>query len=108
MATLRLLIVASLLLFSPSLTPALSAAQSAVPIDTLAFAALKWRNIGPFRSGRSVAVAGSLLRPNEYYSGTTGGGVMKTRNGGSSWEPVSDKYFGGTIGGAFVRMVAAP
>jgi photosystem II stability/assembly factor-like uncharacterized protein len=69
------------------------------PIDTAAFAALKWRNIGPFRSGRSVAGAGSVARPNEYYSGTTGGGVMKTTNGGYTWEPVSDKYFGGTIGG---------
>ena len=78
-------------------------AQSAwQPADTLAFAALKWRNIGPFRSGRSVAAAGSVARPNEYYSGTTGGGVMKTTNGGYTWEPVSDKYFGGTIGGIAV------
>src|SRR5689334_17551624 len=61
------------------------AAQSAwQPVDTLAFAALKWRNIGPYRSGRSVAAAGSVARPNEYYSGTTGGGVMKTTNGGYS------------------------
>jgi len=79
------------------------AAQSSwQPVDTLAFAALKWRNIGPYRSGRSVAAAGSVARPNEYYSGTTGGGVMKTTNGGYSWEPVSDKYFGGTIGGIAV------
>jgi photosystem II stability/assembly factor-like uncharacterized protein len=74
-------------------------AQSYQPVDTAAFAALKWRNIGPFRSGRSVAAAGSVARPNEYYAGTTGGGVMKTTNGGYTWEPVTDKYFGGTIGG---------
>lgn len=77
-----------------------AAAQSTwQPVDTTAFAALKWRNIGPFRSGRSAVAAGSVARPNEYYSGTTGGGVMKTTNGGYSWEPVSDKYFGGTVGG---------
>jgi photosystem II stability/assembly factor-like uncharacterized protein len=76
-----------------------AAAQAYQPVDTAALAALKWRNIGPFRSGRSVAVAGSVARPLEYYAGTTGGGVMKTKNGGYSWEPVSDKYFGGTIGG---------
>src|SRR5205809_7658913 len=48
------------------------------PVDSFALRALRWRLIGPFRSGRSVAVAGSLKRPLEYYAGTTGGGVMKT------------------------------
>jgi photosystem II stability/assembly factor-like uncharacterized protein len=66
--------------------------------DTSVFAALKWREIGPFRGGRSVAVAGSAKRPSEYYFGTTGGGVFKTNDGGITWAPVTDKYFGGTIG----------
>ncbi len=66
--------------------------------DSTAFAALKWREIGPFRGGRSVAVAGSAKRPYEYYFGTTGGGVFKTTDGGVTWSPVTDKYFGGTIG----------
>jgi photosystem II stability/assembly factor-like uncharacterized protein len=66
--------------------------------DTSAFAALHWREIGPFRGGRSVAVAGSSKRPAEYYFGTTGGGVFKTVDGGMTWAPVTDKYFGGTIG----------
>ena len=34
--------------------------------------------------------------------GTTGGGVFKTLDGGQSWAPVTDKYFGGTIGGIAV------
>ncbi len=71
------------------------AAQTA---DTSAFGTLSWRNIGPQRGGRSVAVAGSAARPNEYYMGTAGGGVFKTTDGGANWQPVSDKYFGGTIG----------
>jgi photosystem II stability/assembly factor-like uncharacterized protein len=73
-------------------------AQTNAPLDTFALRALKWRQIGPFRSGRSVAIAGSASRPLEYYSGTTGGGVMKTTDGGYTWQPVTDKYFGGTIG----------
>src|SRR5579864_8510362 len=70
--------------------------------DTSAFAALHWREIGPFRGGRSAAVAGSAARPNEYYMGTTGGGVFKTTDGGETWNPVTDKYFGGTIGAVAV------
>ncbi|HKT08800.1 MAG TPA: glycosyl hydrolase, partial [Gemmatimonadaceae bacterium] len=66
--------------------------------DSSAFAALTWREIGPFRGGRSATVAGSAARPNEYYMGTTGGGVFKTTDGGETWNPVTDKYFGGTIG----------
>ena len=73
-------------------------AGSVGPYDTTAFAALRWREIGPFRGGRSVAVAGSSKRPYEYYFGTTGGGVFKTIDGGITWAPVTDKYFGGTIG----------
>src|SRR5207245_5923538 len=38
-------------------------------------------------------------RPNEYWMGTTGGGVFKSNDGGQTWTPMSDKYFGGTIGG---------
>ena len=30
--------------------------------------------------------------------GTAGGGVFKTTDGGANWVPVTDKYFGGTIG----------
>jgi photosystem II stability/assembly factor-like uncharacterized protein len=69
------------------------------PFDTAALSALKWREIGPYRGGRSAAVAGSVARPKEYWMGTVGGGVFKTTDGGNTWEPMSDKYFGGTIGG---------
>ncbi len=52
--------------------------------------ALKWRNIGPNRGGRSQACAGSTRRPLEYYFGATGGGLWKTTNGGVTWFPVTD------------------
>jgi photosystem II stability/assembly factor-like uncharacterized protein len=54
---------------------------------------LEFRNIGPFRGGRSVAVAGVRGQPLVYYFGATGGGVWKTTDGGASWQNVSDKYF---------------
>jgi photosystem II stability/assembly factor-like uncharacterized protein len=68
------------------------------PFDSVAFGGVRWRELGPYRGGRSVAVAGSQARPNEYYFGTTGGGVFKSSDGGNAWAPMTDKYFGGTIG----------
>ena len=59
---------------------------------------LEWRNIGPFRGGRSCAVAGVPGKPNLFYFGATGGGVWKTTNGGRNWENISDGFFGGSIG----------
>ncbi len=81
-----------------ALLPVRAAPAQATPYDSTVFAALKWREIGIFRGGRSVAVAGSASRPNEYWMGTTGGGVFKTTDGGHTWMPATDKYFGGTIG----------
>ena len=52
---------------------------------------LRWRSIGPARGGRSTAAAGSDARPLEYYFGTTGGGLWKTTDGGTTWTPITDK-----------------
>lgn len=54
---------------------------------------LKWRNIGPFRGGRSVAVTGVVADPLTYYMGTTGGGIWKTTDAGTTWQNVSDGFF---------------
>ena len=59
---------------------------------------IEFREIGPFRGGRSAAVAGIPDQPLTYYFGATGGGVWKTTDGGQSWHNVSDGYFGGSIG----------
>ncbi|MEM7281859.1 MAG: glycosyl hydrolase [Pseudomonadota bacterium] len=63
---------------------------------------LEWREIGPYRGGRSAAVAGIPSDRETYYMGTTGGGVWKTINGGSAWQNVSDGYFGGSVGAVAV------
>src|SRR5205814_10570270 len=57
---------------------------------------LQWRQIGPFRGGRSTAVAGVATQPMVFYFGGTGGGVWKTIDGGINWEPVSDGPVFGT------------
>src|ERR1035437_2900383 len=49
---------------------------------------LRFRQIGPFRGGRSVAVAGVPSQPDTYYFGAVGGGVFKTTDSGLSWLPV--------------------
>ena len=68
---------------------AVAPAQSAAPSDSTLFASYRWRNIGPNRGGRSIAVAGSPARPNEYFFGATGGGLWKTTDGGTTWAPVT-------------------
>ncbi len=64
--------------------------------------AMEWREVGPYRGGRSAAVAGIPADRETYYFGSTGGGVWKTQNGGQSWANVSDGYFGGSIGAVAV------
>ena len=63
---------------------------SMTSVDPSFFGTLSWRNIGPYRGGRSQAITGSPGRPNEYYFGATGGGLWKTIDGGTTWFPVTD------------------
>jgi hypothetical protein len=64
---------------------------------------LRWRSIGPYRGGRSVAVAGLRDQPYVYYFGGTGGGIWKTTDGGIRWANVSDGQLGtGSVGAVAV------
>jgi len=63
---------------------------------------IKWRELGPFRGGRSVTVTGVVGDPNTYYFGSVGGGVWKSVDAGQTWFNITDKYFGGTIGAVAV------
>src|SRR4051794_6050494 len=54
---------------------------------------LRFRQIGPFRGGRSVAVTGVPSQPDTFYFGAVGGGVFKTTDSGLNWVPMSDGQF---------------
>ncbi len=74
-------------------------AQKPNEITDSLFHDLKWRNIGPYRGGRSVASSGVLGQPLTYYMGSTGGGVFKTKDAGITWKNISDGFFKtGTVG----------
>jgi photosystem II stability/assembly factor-like uncharacterized protein len=95
------------LLFCLALLPLFATAQTKKKTpetlaDSVLFSKVKYRLIGPFRGGRSAAVAGSYKNKNTFYFGATGGGVWKTTDGGSNWKNISDKYFGSTIGAVAV------
>ena len=75
----------------PPVNPSTATAAPAFNADQ--FKGLKWRNIGPFRGGRSNAVSGVLQNENIYYAGYTGGGVWKTEDAGLNWRNISDGFF---------------
>lgn len=60
--------------------------------------ALHWRDIGPFRGGRTRAVAGIPSQPNTFYIGVVNGGVWKTIDAGRTWQPIFDREPTGSIG----------
>jgi photosystem II stability/assembly factor-like uncharacterized protein len=59
---------------------------------------LKWRLIGPFRGGRSIAATGIPGNPSTFYFGAVSGGVWKTTNAGLTWDPIFDKQAASSIG----------
>jgi len=60
-------------------------------LDENALKGMKWRQIGPFRGGRALAVTGVSGDLETYYFGAVAGGVWKTANGGLTWMPLTDK-----------------
>jgi hypothetical protein len=70
------------------LVAAASLASAQTPQQT---SALKWRNLGPFRGGRTAAVSGAIGSPGTFYIGLPAGGVWKTTSAGEVWYPVFDE-----------------
>ena len=66
--------------------------------DPNLFAGLRWRLIGPFRGGRTVAAVGVPAQPNLFYIGVNNGGVWKTTDYGRIWTPIFDAQSTGSIG----------
>ena len=66
--------------------------------DTSLYSGMSFRNVGPYRGGRSTAVVGYPNRPFQFLMGTTGGGVWQSDDAGGTWNNITDGYFGGSIG----------
>lgn len=68
-------------------------------VDTALYGGMHYRMVGPFRGGRTTAVAGIAEQPHVFYMGTTGGGVWKTDDAGGHWTPLTDRFLDvGNIG----------
>ncbi len=83
-----------LLLLCAGILPILSAQN----FDPKFYSALEWRNIGPFRGGRTVGAAGIADQPNVFFIGVNNGGVWKTDDAGRTWNPLFDDQPTGSIG----------
>lgn len=77
------------------------------PLDSI-FKGVKYRNIGPFRGGRSVTATGVIGDPLTYYMGNTGGGIWKTSDAGQRWYNISDGYFTTSSVGAIEVSASDP
>lgn len=83
----------------PGLAQKSTAKTAPTKFDPELYKGIKWRNIGPFRGGRSNAVSGVIGNDNIYYTGYTGGGVWKTEDAGISWKNISDGFMkSGSVG----------
>ncbi len=72
------------------------------------FKPVKYRNIGPFRGGRSVTATGVVGDPFTYYMGNTGGGLWKTEDAGQRWTNISDGFFETSSVGAIAVSESDP
>jgi len=76
----------------------LCTAMNAQQWDQKFFSEMRWRCIGPFRGGRTVAISGVPHQPNVFYMAAVNGGVWKTVDFGNTWNPVFDDQPTGSVG----------
>ena len=77
-------------------------------VDPIFLQGMRWRCIGPWRGGRSLAVSGVNQNDKVYYFGATGGGVWKTTDGGTTWNCISDSTFHSSSVGAVAVAPSDP
>jgi len=91
MSGLKRSVLCPLFVFMVALVGSANFLLHAQTLDENALKGMKWRQIGPFRGGRALAVTGVAGDPETYYFGAVAGGVWKTVNGGLTWTPLTDK-----------------
>src|SRR5467141_152986 len=85
-------------IFCTSLSLSFSTAANAQQFDQKLFSEMRWRCIGPFRGGRTVAITGVPHQPNVFYIAAVNGGVWRTTDTGNTWNPIFDDQPTGSVG----------
>jgi photosystem II stability/assembly factor-like uncharacterized protein len=82
--------------------------QKKEAVSPTLYQGMEWRNIGPFRGGRSVAVTGVIQDTATFYFGGVGGGVFKTTDGGETWNNITDGFLKTSSVGAIAVAPSDP
>src|ERR1044072_9837863 len=83
-------VFAGIILIAVSTTSIASAGQ----FDSI----LRWRNVGPYRGGRTRAVCGVPSQPNVFYMAAVNGGVFRSTDYGRTWQPIFDDQPPASVG----------